>query len=163
MSAAALNAWSFGMADRREGSLIDPKAVVQILFATLVSGIVAFVAAYLGTQTKTAVLERAVASVEATVGKYATQQEALANEMRARFDGLSTLVNNSNVKAAQDVASLREQIAASNKAQDELRISIKDVSRRTVELHDWQTSRVDGLRDKVATIQGQLNAERKKD
>lgn len=142
-----------GEVERRVGErrhLIDGKFVAQTAIAVAISAVSAFGASYLGTQTKTAVLENSVSSLKETV----TSQ---GNETRLALNALTTLVNNSNKQNASDVSELRTGLIAKDK-------EIADLNKRydhLFEYYNLQTSRLDALRDRTSRIEGELNRERK--
>lgn len=153
MSASAIYGMGGGMTDRREGErrqLVDPKALVSTLIAVVLSGASAFVAAYLGTQTKTAVLERAVAGVESNV-----------SELKTLIGTLNSTVTNSNLATARETSALQASVASQAREIAAVREELKDVNKSVGEKVDTQNLKIETFGRMIATIQGELNAERK--
>lgn len=157
MSATAIYVWGGVMARERDDDgpierrqLIDPKALVTILIGVVLSGISAFVAAYLGTQTKTAVLERAVAGVESNV-----------SELKLLIGTLNTTVNNSNLAAARETSALQAAVAAQAKDLADVKDELKDADSNLSEEVRLLNLKIETFGRTIATVQGELNAERR--
>lgn len=148
MSASAVCDFGWvGMTDRREGErrqLIDYKFIITI--ALSIGG--AWIGSWTGSQTRTAVIERAVGDVEKSlIG------------VREQITGLTTLVNNSNIKSAGEIAELKAGLAAKDRENSEIRKQLDQL----LEYHNLNVSRIDALRDRFSRVEGEMNATRKKE
>lgn len=138
--------------DRREGvrRLIDRKQATGIIITIFVSAASAFVASYLGTQTKTAVLERAVAGVESNVA-----------DLKGLIGTLTSTVTNSNLATARETATLQTAVAAQSKDLSDAEAEFREADKSLAEEIRLQNLKLETFGRIVATIQGELNAERK--
>ena len=141
------------MAERRQ--LLTPQFVIQTLLMMAMGAASAFFAG----QIRTAVLDSSVQNMTREMELLRAQVTGQTNEFRGRWEALNTLINNSSVKSAGDIAELKTTLAAKDKEITALR----DQNNKLAEKDDWLVSQINVLRDKVATIQGELNAARKKD
>lgn len=126
------------MADRRQW--IEPKFIISTAITLTLSVGGAALGSYMGTQTRTAVLESAVSSMTREM-----------EGVRTQLTGVATLINNTNVKAASDSAKFQSDIDALRAEHNKLR-----------EYYDLQASRLDALRDRLSRIEGEKAAEQNK-
>lgn len=139
--------------EEREGGDRRAPAKWQFLIPVL-SLFFSVVGAWAGSQSRTAVLESNFASLKETV----TSQ---GNETRTTLGNLTQRVDSSNQKTGEALAANNKEIENLRRENSALR---DDVSRADDKLSDaikLQELRVDGIGRSIATIQGELNAERK--
>ncbi len=133
------------MAERRQ--LLTPQFVIQTLIMVAMSGGSAFFAY----GTKTAVLERTVDRVEVLVSDIVKQQATLI-----------ATVNKSNIDSARETTRLQADLAAASKELTEFKAAVQrkdDELANAIRLQDLQMI---NFGKSIATIQGELNAERRK-
>jgi hypothetical protein len=141
------------MTDRREGErrqFIDPKFLAQTVVTIALSAASAFYASYIGTQTKTAVLERAVAGVETSVTDLVREQATL-----------TATINKASIDSARETARLQSDVAAREREIDETKAEMKRADKELFDAIKLQELRVDGIGRSIARIEGEMNAERK--
>ncbi len=143
--------------DRRQW--IDMKFVVQTAVTIALSVGGAALGSYMGTQTKTAVLENAVSGMTREMEGLRGQITGQTNEFRASLSALSTLVNNTNLKAASDGAKFQSDVEA-------MRREIENEQRARGQLSEYyelQASRLDAMRDRLSRLEGELKLQPKKE
>jgi hypothetical protein len=142
------------MTDRREGErrqLIEPKFLAQTAVMVLLSAASAFYASYMGTQTKTLLLERAVAGVEKSVDELVRMQSTL-----------TATINQQGIVSATATAKLESAVMAREREIDETKQEMRRANKEMSDALRLQEIRAEGIRMEVATLKGEMNAERKR-
>ena len=145
------------------------RLVIQTVLTILISLGSAFGGAVMGTRTKTAVLENAVTSINNEMARLSTQITNQNNETKAEITKLAATVSDSKIKSAEDSSQIKSDLVARTREIDVLRRELSDATARLdrkIEEEankragqiDWKSSEIQGLRDKISTIQGQMNA-----
>jgi uncharacterized protein YoxC len=141
--------------DRRQW--IDSKFIIQTAISVSLAVGGAVLGSYVGTQTRTAVLERTVDTMTDEMKGLRGQITSQTNEFRGLLDSLATLVNNSNLKTGQDVAKLQSDVDALGRAIEDRKSSEDSLK----EYYELQASRLDGLRDRLSRLEGELKIPKK--
>lgn len=131
-------------AERRQW--LTPQFVIQTLIMVAMSGGSAFIAY----GTKTAVLERTVDRVEVLVSDIVKQQATLI-----------ATVNKSNIDSARDTTRLQADLAAVSKELAEFKAAAQRQDEQLANAIKLQDLQVINFGKSIATIQGEMNAERR--
>lgn len=111
--------------------------------------------AWVGSQSRTAVLESNFASLKETVTSQGTQT-------RDTLGALTTLVNNTNQKTGEALAANNKDIEGLRRENAALRTEMTRADDKAAEQTKLLELRIDNIKSAVDRIVGELNAERKK-
>lgn len=136
-----------GSTDRRQH--VDTKFIIQVSITLILSVGGAVLGSYIGTQTRTAVLENAFASL-------AKEMEG----MRTQLTGITSMVNNANARNDADISGIQTDLKAKEREIDDLKREIERLRASGEDADKVANLKIESLNGKVATIIGEMNADR---
>lgn len=147
------------MQDRRQW--IDGKFVIQMCITLGLALGGAWIGSYAGSIQRTAVLETTASSITKELKEFREAMAQQTNELRTSLRSLETTVNSNNTQNVQTISALQTDLRAKDRELDDIK-RMYDKKIADLEMkNDWQTSRVDGVRDRLSRIEGEMNVNRK--